>query len=347
MISKEFTIPKYVKIEEGDGFSRIYVEPFERGYGTTVGNALRRVLLASLEGTAVTAIRIENISNEFSAIPGYREDVTNLVLNLKKCEVRLNRAEPLIFTFKAKGESVITPATLFADVDVDVFNADHVLLTPTSKSSEIEMEVKVAKGRGYVTAEHFELEHAPLGTVYLDANFSPVLKVNFQVEDARVGQTTDYDRLILDIWTNGSITPEKALEEAADLLIQHFRIFVKQEQEGAADAFDGGGEDPELVRKLNRTVDELELSVRAANCLKAANIRTIGDLVAREESEMLQFHNFGKKSLDEIKALLESMGMSLGMKVGAGVIAALTPPPAAAAIPSDFNDIDDDDTQED
>lgn len=343
MIAKEFTIPKYVKIEDGEGFSRIYVEPFERGYGTTVGNALRRVLLASLEGTAVTAIRIENISNEFSAIPGYREDVTDLVLNLKKCNVRLNREEPLIFTFKASGDSVITPETLFADVDVDVFNPEHVLLTPTSKSSEIEMEVKVARGRGYITAEHFELEHAPLGTVYLDANFSPVQKVNFQVEDARVGQTTDYDRLILDIWTNGSITSEKALEEAADLLIQHFRIFVKQEQEGISDAQDSGGEDPELVKKLNRTVDELELSVRAANCLKAANIRTIGDLVAREESEMLQFHNFGKKSLDEIKALLESMGMSLGMNVGAGMAAVAAPAPASA----EETETNDEDTEED
>jgi DNA-directed RNA polymerase subunit alpha len=181
------------------------------------------------------------------------------------------------------------------------------------------MEIKVARGRGYLTAEHFELEHAPIDTIYLDANFSPVKKVNFQVEDARVGQTTDYDRLLLDIWTNGSITPEGALEEAATLLINHLRIFVKQEQEG--DEFGGGDspEDPELVRTLSRTVDELELSVRAANCLKAANIRTIGDLVAREESEMLQFHNFGKKSLDEIKALLDSMGMSLGMNVGSAV----------------------------
>lgn len=325
MIAKEFTIPRYVKIddESNEKFSRITVEPFERGYGTTVGNSLRRVLLASLEGTAVTAIRIEGISNEFSAIPGVREDVTEAVLNLKKCDIRLNREEPLIFTFSYSGEGEITTGEIFKDQElVDVFNPDHVLMTSTSKSTKLEMEIKVSRGRGYLTAEHFELEHAPIDTIYLDANFSPVKKVNFQVEDARVGQTTDYDRLLLDIWTNGSITPERALEEAASLLISHLRIFVKQEQEGDESASEASAEDPELVRTLSRTVDELELSVRAANCLKAANIRTIGDLVVREESEMLQFHNFGKKSLDEIKALLESMGMSLGMKVGAAAASA-------------------------
>jgi DNA-directed RNA polymerase subunit alpha len=325
MIAKEFTIPRYVKIddESNEKYSRITVEPFERGYGTTVGNSLRRVLLASLEGTAVTAIRIEGISNEFSAIPGVREDVTEAVLNLKKCDIRLNREEPLIFTYAFSGEGEITTGDLFKDQElVDVFNPDHVIMTSTSKSTKLEMEVKVSRGRGYLTAEHFELEHAPIDTIYLDANFSPVKKVNFQVEDARVGQTTDYDRLLLDIWTNGSITPEKALEEAAGLLINHLRIFVKQEQEGDEGDSESSTEDPELMRTLARTVDELELSVRAANCLKAANIRTIGDLVVREESEMLQFHNFGKKSLDEIKALLDSMGMSLGMKVGAAATAA-------------------------
>ena len=328
MIAKEFTIPRYVKIddESNEKYSRITVEPFERGYGTTVGNSLRRVLLASLEGTAVTAIRIEGISNEFSAIPGVREDVTEAVLNLKKCDIRLNREEPLIFTFSYSGEGEITTGEIFKDQElVDVFNPDHVIVTSTSKSTKLEMEIKVSRGRGYLTAEHFELEHAPIDTIYLDANFSPVRKVNFQVEDARVGQTTDYDRLLLDIWTNGSITPESALEEAAGLLISHLRIFVKQEQEGDDSDAESSSEDPELMRTLARTVDELELSVRAANCLKAANIRTIGDLVVREESEMLQFHNFGKKSLDEIKALLESMGMSLGMKVGAAATAAGTP----------------------
>lgn len=350
MIAKEFTIPRYVKIDDESNakFSRITVEPFERGYGTTVGNSLRRVLLASLEGTAVTAIRIEGISNEFSAIPGVREDVTEVVLNLKKCDIRLNREEPLIFTFSHTGEGEVTTGDIFKDQTgiVDVFNPGHVVMTSASKSTKLEMEIKVARGRGYLTAEHFELEHAPIDTIYLDANFSPVKKVNFQVEDARVGQTTDYDRLLLDIWTNGSITPERALEEAASLLISHLRIFVKQEQEGDDSGADNAPEDPELVRTLARTVDELELSVRAANCLKAANIRTIGDLVAREESEMLQFHNFGKKSLDEIKALLDSMGMSLGMNVGgagASAFASAVSSPSSASLVSE----DDIDTDED
>lgn len=319
MIDKGFTIPKIVKTEAGasDRFARITVEPFERGYGTTVGNSLRRVLLASLEGSAVTAIRFEGIPHEFSAIPGVQEDVTDVVLNLKKCQVRLNRPEALIFSFSHKGEGVVTAKDLFKGTEVDVFDPEHVIFTCTSKSAKIEMEIKVARGRGYVTAEHFELEHAPLGTIYLDANFSPVTKVNFQVEDARVGQMTDYDRLILEIHTNGSISPEQALEEAAVLLIDHLKIFVKPEI--VSGAGDGGSQfdDPEVVKKLGKSVDELELSVRSANCLRAANIRTIGDLVARDESEMLQFHNFGKKSLDEIKSVLTSMGLHLGMRPGA------------------------------
>lgn len=328
MIAREFTIPQFVKVDDNatDTFARITVEPFERGYGTTVGNSLRRALLASLEGTAVTAIRIENVAHEFAAIPGVQEDVTDVVLNLKKAQIRLNmEEESLIFTFKHSGAGEVTCADLFKGQNVDVFNPDQVVFTATTKSCEIEMEVKVARNRGYLTAEHFELEHAPLGTIYLDANFSPIVRVNFQVEDARVGQNIDYDRLILEIETNGSIEPMKALEEAADLLISHLRIFVKQEQEETAREGEGGVEDPELMRTLGRSVDELELSVRAANCLKAAEIKTIGDLVVREESDMLKFHNFGKKSLDEIKAILESMDLSFGMKVGGAVAPVAAP----------------------
>lgn len=335
MIAKEFTIPQYVKFDDSstDRFARIAVEPFERGYGTTVGNALRRVLLASLEGSAVTAIRIEGISHEFSAVPGVQEDVTDIVLNLKRAEIRLNQEEYLIFSFKHKGEGPVTVADIFKDQPVDVYVPDHVIFNSTSKSTEIEMEIKVATGRGYVTAEHFELEHAPLGTIYLDANFSPVSKVNFQVEDARVGQMTDYDRLILDIWSDGSIAPEKALEEASNLLIDHFRIFVKQEREDEVNAIEGSNEDPELVRKFSKPVEELELSVRAANCLKAANISTIGELVSREESEMLGFHNFGKKSLDEIKSLLEGMGLFLGMNKDDALVSMADLQPATAEEP--------------
>lgn len=326
MIAKEFEIPKYVAIEDGatDRYARFVVEPFERGYGTTIGNSLRRVLLASLEGTAVTAIRVEGIQHEFSAIPGIVEDATDVVLNFKRCQLRLNKDEPLIFTFTHKGADAITAGDIFKNVDVDVFNPELVVMTPASKSATVEMEIKIARGRGYITADQFELEHAPLGTIYLDASFSPVTKVNFLVEDARVGQQTDYDRLILDVWTNGSINPEKAVQEAAELLVEHLRIFVRQDAAEAKEAIARAGEESELAQSLMRPVEELELSVRAAHCLKAANIHTIADLVVRSEQEMLQFPNFGKKSLDEIKAILQSMGLALGMKLPAGV--QVTPP---------------------
>ena len=317
MIAKEFVTPKWVKIEDGatDRYARFTVEPFERGYGTTIGNSLRRVLLASLDGSAVTAIRIENIQHEFSAIPGVKEDVTEVVLNFKQCQLRLNREEPIIFSFSHKGAGEVTAGVVFKSVDVDVLNPKHVVFTSTSKSTVIDMEIKVARGRGYLTAENFELEHAPLGTIYLDANFSPVTKVNFMVEDARVGQMTDYDRLLLDVWTNGSISPENAVQEAAELIIEHLKIFVQPEAETNKDAARSKVEDGELVKKLSRPVEELELSVRAAHCLKAANIRVLADLVVRTESEMLQFPNFGKKSLDEIKVIIETMNLSLGMEL--------------------------------
>lgn len=341
MIYKEFVLPKSVKITEGatDQYARFVVEPFERGYGTTMGNALRRVLLASLEGAAVTAIKIEGINHEFSAIPGVKEDVTDVVLNFKRCQLRLNSEQAEIITFKHKGSGPVTAGMIFDGPKIDVLNPDHVVYTATSSSHAIDMKVKVARGRGYKTAEHFELEHAEIGTIYLDASFSPVTRVNFQVEDARVGQHTDYDRLILDVWTNGSIRPEKAVEEAANLLIDHLKILVHQRREESELEAIAGADDPELARQLNRPVEELELSVRAANCLKAANIRTIGELVSRTEAEMLQFHNFGKKSLDEIKALLEGMGLSLGMNVGIPVPAAV---PSVEAAEDDTADDEDD-----
>ena len=265
----------------------------------------------------MTAIRVEGIDHEFSPIPGVQEDLADVVLNFKQAQIRLNRDEPIVFSYTYEGGGSVTAGDVFKDQDIDVFNPDLVICNATADSTKIEMEINVAKGRGYVTAETFELEHAPLGTVYLDANFSPVTRVNFLVEDARVGQRTDYDRLLLDVWTNGSIAPEKAVEEAANLVIDHLRIFVKQEEANEEAAAAEGAEDPELMRRLARPVEELELSVRAANCLKAANITTIGDLVQYDESQMLAFHNFGKKSLDEIKAILETMGLELGMTAGA------------------------------
>jgi DNA-directed RNA polymerase subunit alpha len=347
MITEDFEIPKYVKIADGadQRFARFVVEPFERGYGTTVGNTLRRVLLASLNGTAVTALRVEGIQHEFSAIPGVQEDMTDVVLNFKRCQLRLDEEKSIIFGFTFEGEGEVTAGDIFGDVEhVKCFNPDLVVFTCTNKTAKIDMEIKVATGRGFVTAENFELEHAPMGTIYLDAAFSPVTKVNFVVEDARVGQTTDYDRLLLDIWTTGAVRPEDALQRAAELMIDHLKIFSQQRTSDQLVDAGGAGEDSELMRMLARPVDELELSVRAANCLKAANIRTIGDLVVRDEQEMLGFHNFGKKSLDEIKAILETMNLSLGMKIGGnGQNRPATPPPSPVApVDDDLEDEDED-----
>jgi DNA-directed RNA polymerase subunit alpha len=320
MISEDFVIPKWVRIEDGatDRFARFAVEPFERGYGATVGNSMRRVLLASLSGAAVTAVRFENITHEFSAIPGVKEDVTDVVLNLKKCALSLSEGESVIFTYVHKGEGVLTVGDLIAGQElVECYNPELVLFNSTSKDAEIELEIKIARGRGYVTADKFELDHAPLGTIYLDANFSPIEKVNFLVEDARVGQMTDYDRLLLDVWTNGSIKPEAAVREAADLIVVHMGIFSQQKTHEEEAAELAPAEDPGLSQTMSRPVEEMELSVRAANCLRAAEIATIGELVSKSEPEMLAFHNFGKKSLDEIKAILDSMGLSLGMDISA------------------------------
>lgn len=342
MIAKEFVIPKWVKMADdaGDRYARFIVEPFERGYGTTIGNSIRRVLLASLAGSAVTAIRFENIAHEFAAVPGVKQDVTDVVLNLKRCQIRLNQEEPLIFSFVHKGQGSVTAAEMFGEKDIDVFNPELEVFEATSDSAVIEMEIKVDHGRGYVTADHFELEHAPLGTIYLDADFSPVTKVNFLVEDARVGQRTDYDRLILDVWTNGSISPDAAVEEAATLIMEHLKIFVKQNTEEIGDAGRSSGEDPELMRLLSRPVEELELSARAANCLKAESITTIGELVVREEATMMKLHNFGKKSLDEVKAVLVTLGLSLGMKVN-------IPAPAVVTAVRDHDDDEEEEEIED
>ncbi|OQC07890.1 MAG: DNA-directed RNA polymerase subunit alpha [Candidatus Hydrogenedentes bacterium ADurb.Bin101] len=317
MSEKDFSIPKMYKIEEGatDRYARVVAEPFERGYGTTTGNALRRVLLSALPGSAVTAIRFEDVLHEFSAIPGVYEDATDVVLNLKQCRIRLNEGESLIFTFTHKGEGAVTAGDLFAGQPIDVFNPDLVVFTATQSKTTVQMEIKVAKGRGFVTADKFEFEHAPLGTIYLDASFSPVTKVNFMIEDARVGQMTDYDRLILEVWTDGSITPEEALRNSAALLIKHFNIFTLSSSDRVFEAEDGFAENQELMRVLSRSIDELELGARAANCLKAARIATIGQMVALSETELMDLPNFGKKSLDEIKAILEAQKLHLDMKM--------------------------------
>ncbi len=318
---KDFLIPEVVQFDpsSNDRYAKIIVEPFERGYGITVGNALRRVLLASLEGTAVTAIKIEGIHHEFSPIPGFKEDVTDLVLNLKRCQISLTQGDSLIFPFEHVGENIITAKDLFEGQPIEVYNPDHVIAVPVRSDAKLQMEIKVQRGRGYyVPAEELEVGHAELGTIYLDASFSPITKVNFLVEDARVGQKTDYDRLILEIWTNGSITPEKALEESSALLIDHLKIFVKQERVEAKLEEQEESESEYDERMLNlllqKSVEQVEFPQRAINCFKRANIKTLEDLVKHTEETLAMLPNLGQGTLKQIKEVLAKYGLRLGMK---------------------------------
>lgn len=315
MIEKQLTIPKNYHVEPTeDGLGvRVIAEPFERGFGTTIGNSLRRVLLTSLEGSAVTAVCFTDVPHEFSAISGVYEDTTDIVLNLKRCQIRLNSENSIIFTFEHSGEGTVTAGMLFEGQEVDVFNPDHVIFTSTQKDTEMKMEIKVDKGRGFKTSDVFELEHADPGVMYLDASFSPVIKVNYEVQDSRVGQMTDYDRLHLDIWTNGAITPVEALRQSAEILIEQFDIFAKEPHDPDSEESSDFGENAEMIRLLSRPIDEIELGARATNCFKAQNISQVGHLVILEEAEVLDFPNFGKKSYEEVKQVLDSLKLHIGM----------------------------------
>jgi len=310
-------MPKWEKDEDvsTEAYGRFVIEPLERGFGATIGNSLRRVLLSSLEGEAITSVRIEGVQHEFATIPGVVEDVAEVVLNLKSIRLNLHGTKDVkSVQVKATGKKTIGAADIATDEDIEVLNPDEHILT-LNQGAKLVMDVEIGRGRGYVPAEQNKRGGEPIGTVFLDSTFSPVEKVNFVVQNARVGQTTDYDRLILEIWTNGSILPEDALASAARILIKHFTIFVKAEaDEDLARA--ALTEEAEEIRKyLDKTVNELELSVRAANCLRAAKIGTIFDLVQKTEPEMLKYRNFGKKSLEEIKAVLNSMNLDFGMNL--------------------------------
>jgi DNA-directed RNA polymerase subunit alpha len=318
-------MPKWEKDEDvsTETYARFVIEPLERGFGATVGNSLRRVLLSSLEGDAITSVRIEGVQHEFGAIPGVVEDVSELVLNLKSVRLKLHGTkETKAIRITASGKKTISADVLATDKEIEILNPDQHLLT-LNQGAELDMEVGIGRGRGYVPAEQNKVEDQPIGTICLDSIFSPVEKVNFVVESARVGQMTDYNRLILEIWTNGRILPEDAIASAAKILIRHFNIFVKAEADEEY-ARGARSEEAEEIRKyLDKTVNELELSVRAANCLRAADITKIDDLVQKTEAEMLKYRNFGKKSLEEIKGVLQGMGLDFGMdlseyQVGAG-----------------------------
>jgi DNA-directed RNA polymerase subunit alpha len=295
-------------------YGKFVGEPFERGYGTTIGNSLRRILLSSLYGAAITAVRIRGILHEFSTLPGVTEDVTDIVLNLKEVRVKLLDVAADTVRLSVKGERNVTAADIVTGPRVEILNPEQHIAT-LSKDGQLEMEMVVKRGRGYVAAEHNKDEGDPVGTVPLDAIFSPVLKVNFNVTNARVGQRTDYDRLVMEIWTDGSVKPEDALAFAARILQDQLTIFINFEEETEiAEPLEETIEG-KVNENLFRPVDELELSVRSANCLQNADIKFIGELVQRSEQEMLKTKNFGRKSLNEIREILHEMGLGFGMRL--------------------------------
>ena len=313
---RELITPKRLEVDEKSltpTYGKFYGEPFERGYGTTVGNALRRVLLSSLQGAAIVALRIKGVLHEFSTIPGVREDVTDVVLNLKEVRVKLHDgvAEETA-RIQARGERELTAADIQAGPRVEIMNPNQRIAN-LAKDADLDLELVIRMGRGYVPAERNKREEDPAGTIPIDAIFSPILKVNFTVTNARVGQRTDYDRLTLEVHTDGSVRPEDAVGHAARILQQQLAIFVNFEEEPSARS----EEHVEVPHNENlyRPVDDLELSVRSANCLQNADIKYIGELVQKTEQEMLKTKNFGRKSLNEIKEFLQEMGLSLGMKL--------------------------------
>ena len=315
---RNFEMPKVLKSNEEtltNTYGEFIAEPFERGYGNTLGNAIRRVLLSSVEGAAVTSIKIEDVEHEFASIPGVVEDVTQIILNIKKLVMRSHTSSPKPIYIKVNKKGDVTAKDIITDETLDVINPDLHIATLT-KAVKFNVEMEVGRGRGYVPAERNKKENQPIGVIAIDSLFSPVAKVNFVVEDTRVGQITDYDKLVLQIWTNGAVTPKEALLYSSNVLQRHLDIFVNYGKlPEDLEIVEEEEENTELLEKLKMPVSEMELSVRSANCLEKAKIKTLGELVSRSESEMLKYRNFGKKSLSEIMAVLESMGLQLGMKI--------------------------------
>ena len=304
-VDKESLTPTYGKFS---------CEPLERGFGTTLGNSLRRVLLSSLQGAAITAVKIDGALHEFQTLPDVVEDVTDMVLNLKEVLVRMNDPKPRVIRLDKEGEGAVRAGDVTATDGVEMLNPEHHIAT-ISRGGKLHMELLVQMGRGYVSADRNKTPNMSLGTIPIDALFSPIKKVNYTVTNARVGQQTDYDKLTIEVWTNGSVSPEDAVAFAAKILKDQLTIFINFEE--TADPVDTpiSEEQEKLNENLDKSVDELELSVRSANCLQNANIRYIGELVQRSEAEMLKTKNFGRKSLKEIKEILAEMNLSLGMKL--------------------------------
>jgi len=319
MLWKGFQRPKRLEVERETltpKFGRFSAQPFERGFGTTIGNALRRILLSSVEGAAITSVKIEGVLHEFSSVPGVVEDTTDIILNLKQIPFRCHSDHAETLVIHAVGPKTVKAGDIQASANVEILDPEAPIAT-LSEEGKLSMEMRLRKGRGYVSADRNFDDDLGIGYIPVDSIHAPVRKVNYIVEDARLGQKTDYDRLTLEVWTNGAITPQDAVAMAAKILKDHMAIFINFE-ESHDDVVDfPSTEDERVLDQLNRSVDELELSVRSYNCLKNANIKSIYDLVTKTEPEMLKTKNFGRKSLNEIKDILAEMGLSLGMNIEA------------------------------
>ncbi|MES1244476.1 MAG: DNA-directed RNA polymerase subunit alpha [Acidobacteriota bacterium] len=322
MLWKGFQRPKRLEVDQESltpTYGRFTAQPFERGFATTIGNALRRCLLSSIEGAAITAVNIEGVLHEFSSIPGVQEDVTDIILNLKQIPIRLHSDDAKVLSIDVQGPGAVSAGQMSEDPQVEIIDS-NVHVATTNEEGRLKLQAQVKLGRGYVAADRNFDESMGIGWIPLDSAHSPVRRVNYRVEAARLGQTTDYERLILEVWTNGTVSPEEAVSLAAMLLRDHLGIFIQTEDSLRHDGGEHGREElAGLDALLAKNIDELDLSVRSANSLKNANIHTLRDLVRRTEKDMLETKNFGKKSLEEVQEVLDKLGLSLGMEVpGAG-----------------------------
>jgi len=316
MLWKGFQRPKRVEVDSESltaTYGRFTAQPFERGFATTIGNALRRCLLSSIEGAAITAVHIEGVLHEFSSIPGVQEDVTDIILNLKQIPIRLHSEDAKVLTIDVNGPGTVTAGQMTEDPQIEIIDP-AVHIATLNEEGRLKLQAQIKRGRGYVSADRNADEAMGIGWVPIDSAHSPVRRVNYRVEAARLGQTTDYERLILEVWTNGTVSPEQAVSLAATLLKDHLGIFV-QTEEGLGEGAEAQEELAGLDALLAKQIDELDLSVRSANSLKNANIHTLRDLVRRSEKDMLETKNFGKKSLEEVQEVLDKLGLSLGMEV--------------------------------
>ena len=315
----DLTKPKALELDREtltDRYGKFWCEPLERGYGTTIGNSLRRVLLSSLRGAAVSAVRLEGVEHEFTAVPGVVEDVTHIILNLKGVEIKMHDLEKVSVVIEKKGPCVIKASDIVRE-NIDILNPNHIIAT-VGDGAKIRMELTITAGRGYQQADRQRIAEMPIDTIPVDADYSPVREVNYQVLPSRVGQRIDFDKLTMEVKTNGAIRPEDAMGLAAKIMKEYLKIFINFDEALETEALEDEGGEEEFNKNLLRSVDELELSVRSANCLQNANIRHIYQLVQRTEAEMLKTKNFGRKSLSEIKEILAEMGLSLGMKLPEG-----------------------------